>query len=441
MESTSYKERRSRLMENLNDGMAIIKAQGHKQRSHDTEYPFRQDSNFKYLTGFNEPESILVLTPNSETKTTLFVRPKDELAELWSGKRMGVEKASELLEIDQVFPINDYEKKIAELMVGHKTIYMDIFNNSKEVNDILSKCQNLQFAKRKSKSQVPQGLSNLRIEVGKMRLIKDQNEIRAMKMAAQATTLAHKGAMAFAAPGKNENEVQAFLEFLFKLKGAEGTAYESIVAGGNNANTLHYVNNNMVLNDGDLLLIDAGAEFNLYAADVTRTFPVNGTFTAAQRDVYQLVLEAQKASLAQAKPGKTLTDVHKESVKVLTDGLIHLRVLEGTLEENLENENYRRFYPHGTSHWLGLDVHDESPYINEKFEEFTFEAGMAFTIEPGLYFPATDATLRNELQGIGIRIEDDILITESGHEVITSGIPKEIKEVEEACKADYKTFL
>ncbi|TNE96384.1 MAG: M24 family metallopeptidase [Deltaproteobacteria bacterium] len=441
METTSYIERRNELLERIGSGMAIVMASSHKQRSHDTEYSYRQDSNFKYLTGFNEPESILVLTPENEVKTTLFVRPKDELAELWSGKRMGISKAQELLDVDDVHSIEDFERILPELMPGHDSLYMDLFEDSSEVVKMLERCKKIQMAKRKAKVLLPSSFKNLRSEIGRMRLKKDQNEILAMRKAASATLLGHKGAMAFTAPGRNEREVQAYMEFLFKMGGAQGTAYESIVAGGNNANTLHYVNNNENLKDGDLLLIDAGAEFNLYAADVTRTFPVNGKFSPAQRDVYQLVLEAQKASIAMAKPGKTLTDVHKETLKVLTDGLIHLKVLEGSLEENLEQHLYRRFYPHGTSHWLGLDVHDESPYITETLDEYVFEEGMVFTIEPGLYFPATDATLRNELQGIGIRIEDDILITHNGHEILTAGIPKEIKEVEEACKTDYKSFL
>ncbi len=441
METTSYIERRKELLDRIGTGMAVVMAGTFKQRSHDTEFSYRQDSNFKYLTGFDEPESILILSPENEVKTTLFVRPKDEIAELWSGKRMGVEKAQELLDVDEVHSIEDFERIFPELVPGHDSIYMDLFNDSTEVVKMIERCKKVNMSKRKAKVQLPMAFKNLRHEIGRMRLKKDPNEIRAMKKAAAATLLGHKGAMAFTSPGKNESEVQAYMEFLFKMGGSQGTAYESIVAGGNNANTLHYVNNNKDLKDGDLLLIDAGAEFNLYAADVTRTFPVNGTFSSAQRDVYQLVLEAQKASIAMAKPGKTLTDVHKETLKVLTDGLIHLKVLEGSLQENLENHNYRRFYPHGTSHWLGLDVHDESPYISEDLNEYVFEEGMVFTIEPGLYFPATDATLRNELQGIGIRIEDDILITKDGHDILTAGIPKEIKEVEEACKADYKSFL
>lgn len=441
METTSYSDRRNELLNLMGTAMAVIGASDFKKRSHDTEFPYRQDSNFKYLTGFNEPDSILVLTPEGEVKSTLFVRPKDELAELWSGKRMGVSKAEELMDVDAVHSIEDFERIFPDLMLGHDTIYMDLFEESSDVIKMLDRCKKLMWSKRKAKVRIPLNFKNLRNVIGRMRLQKDQNEILAMKKAAAATLLGHKGAMAFAAPGKNEAEVQAYMEFLFKMGGAQDVAYESIVAGGNNANTLHYVSNNQTLSDGDLLLIDAGAEFNLYAADVTRTFPVNGIFSSAQKEVYQLVLEAQKASIAKAVPGKTLTDVHKESVKVLTDGLIHLKVLGGSLEENLENHNYRRFYPHGTSHWLGLDVHDECPYIDETMEEYVLQPGMTFTIEPGLYFPATDATLRNELQGIGIRIEDDILITENGHDILTAGIPKEIKEVEEVCKADYKSFL
>lgn len=433
---SNYKERRIRLLQHLKGGVAVIPSGNLKTRSHDTEFPFRQESIFKYFTGFSEPESIFVVTPGQEQHFHLFVRPKDEKMELWTGKRMGVEKAKELLEMDQVYPIDSFREKIVDLMTGHKSLHCDLFGSESELADLLKAVKKCQMKNRKNAVSAPHGVSDIRHITKQMRLIKDPHEIQLMKKAASITGKAHRAAMAFTKPEVNESQVAALLEYQSKMEGAQGMAYESIVAGGDNANTLHYIANNQVLKDGDLLLIDAGAEFNLYASDVTRTFPINGKFTGIQSDVYQLVLDSQKACINMSKPGKSLKAMHEEACKVLVQGLIDLKVLEGSVDQNMEEGSFREYYPHSTSHWLGMDVHDECHYTDDKNNEITFSEGMVFTIEPGLYFPRTDKTIRSELQGIGIRIEDDILITKNGHENLTSHIPKEIKEIEEACKQE-----
>lgn len=440
MELTSYRERRAKLLEKMHGGVAIIESAPHQTRSHDTEFPYRQDSNFKYLVGFEEPEAkLVILSHQKERQAVLFVRPKDPKAEVWSGRRLGVESAKEILDVDEVYSIDEFDQKLDELLLGHDTVYLDLFNRPKLVKKVLSHISTLGYKNRK-KIATPQKLGNIVPIVGSLRLIKDQNEIAFMRKAAAITTKAHKAAMAFTKPGVNEKEVQALMEYIYLKEGASGPAYESIVAGGDNANILHYIDNCDELKSGDLLLIDAGSEFNLYASDVTRTFPVNGIYTGIQKEVYEIVLEAQKASLRASAIGATIAKIHAESSKVLAQGLIDLKLMDSMPEELNTDVTFRTYYPHGTSHWLGLDVHDNCPYSDGP-EDITFKPGMIYTIEPGLYFPKNGAGIPEELRGIGIRIEDDILITESGYENLTSAIPKEVKEVEEACKQNYKDFL
>ncbi len=440
MELTSYRERRAKLLERLKGGVAIFESAPHQTRSHDTEFPYRQDSNFKYLVGFEEPEAkLVIISHQKERQAVLFVRPKDLKAEVWSGRRLGVDGAKDLLDVDEVYSIEEFDQKLDELLIGHDTVYLDLFNRPKLVKKVLTHISALSYKNRK-KVMTPQKLGNIIPLVGALRLIKDQNEIAFMKKAAQITTKAHKAAMAFTRPGVNEREVQALMEYIYLSGGASGAAYESIVAGGDNANILHYIDNCDELKSGELLLIDAGCEYNLYASDVTRTFPVNGIYSGIQRDVYEIVLEAQKASLRASKPGATLTQIHAETCKVLAAGLVELKVMDAVPEELNTDTLFRTYYPHGTGHWLGLDVHDNCPYTDGP-EDITFTPGMIYTIEPGLYFPKSDLNIPEELRGIGIRIEDDILITESGYENLTVAIPKEIKEVEDACALDYKSFL
>ena len=436
-----YSQRREKLFSLIGDGAAIIPSGVEKIKSFDTGYPFRQDSNFNYLTGFEEPESLLVFCPqNPEGTTALFLRPKDKLAEMWEGRRMGLDKAKEVLGVDLVYSIHELDEKLPELLENHSKLYLDLFSNRPLVDKALRYLTKL-AGRKKSKIVSPQNLINLPPLIGSMRLRKDATEIENIKKAAEISGKAHLAAMAFAGHEKNEYEVQALMEYIFKKEGSQGSAYQSIVAGGNNANVLHYINNNEVLKKDDLLLIDAGCEVNLYASDITRTFPIGGRFSPEQKEVYQIVLEAQKQALLQSKIGNTLTNNHDAATEVLVQGLLDLKVLKGTLSEHLEKQSFKDYWPHGTGHWLGLDVHDNSPYVNEEKSDIVFEEGMVFTIEPGLYLPAEDSNVPEKLRGIGIRIEDDVLITNNGHEILTHHAPKEIEAVEEACQKNYRDFL
>lgn len=441
MENTSFQQRRMKLLSLMQDGVAIIPAAGEVTRSHDTEYPFRQDSSFKYLTGFSEPDAVLVLCQNNKhVRDVLFVRPKNPEMEMWTGKRLGVEQTKNVFDFDEVYCIDDFDAKIGDLLKGHKNLYIDFFHHKAMADRVHPILQSF-FNRRRLTEPTPTSMINLYSLVGKLRLYKSANEIQAIKTAIGITKDAHKAAMAFAAPGKNEREVHALIKYIFNKKGADAEAYHSIVAGGDNANILHYINNNCELKNKDLLLIDAGSEFGLYASDITRTFPVNGKFTDVQKDLYQLVLQSQKDAFNVCLPGKTLDDVHTVARRTLTQGLIDFKLLTGSVDENMEKHSYRSYYPHGTGHWLGMDVHDQCPYNDEDFAQIKLKAGMVFTVEPGLYFAKGKEDVPEKFEGIGIRIEDNILITETGYENMSAAIPKELKEVEEQCAQDWQSYL
>lgn len=441
MELTNYKERINELYSMMDEAIAIIPSAKYVQRSNDTDFPFWQNSNFKYLTGINEPDCVLVLSKIKDVKkTTLFIRENNATEEMWMGKRLGLEGGRDLVDADEVYDINKLQTKLKDLIPGHDNLYVhfheraDIFNIAREITGELF------YQKRKADRLPPRNIKNLALLIEKMRLVKDQNEILTIKKAMHATDKAHRAAMALAAPGRNEKEITALLDYFFTKDDSQGRAYDNIVAGGNNANILHYIENNQMLNDGDLLLIDAGSHLNHYATDITRTFPVNGKYTGIQKEVYSIVLEAQKSAISHVFEGRTQNQLHQATSKVLAQGLIDLKVLSGSVEEILENNLHRKYFPHGTGHWLGLDVHDQCPYFESDNEYVKFEKGMVFTIEPGLYFPKEDESLREDLKGIGIRIEDNILVTEKGHENLSAMIPKEIKEVEDACQEDISKF-
>lgn len=437
-----YKKRRQTLLKELGQSVALIPTNPHHTRSHDTEFPFRPDSNFGYLTGHLEPEALLVLCPQAEdAKEVLFVRPKNPELELWMGERLGPEKARELYQVDEAYGYDQLEEKLPELIDLHESIMMDIFAHGEWMQKVYPMMKKLN-QQRKRKKPAPQGFLNLAPMLGKMRLKKDKHEIELMKKSAQITHDAHCAAMARAADGVNEGQVQSVLDYVFMDRGAQGEAYESIVAGGNNANTLHYIQNNQALKDGDLLLIDAGSELDLYASDVTRTFPVSGSYTPTQKKVYELILNVQKECIAMAAPGKKLSELHDFTCKGLSNALLELGFFKGkSLEQVVEEKLYRKYFPHGTGHWLGLDVHDTCPYFDKDYNDILFEEGMVFTVEPGLYFNENNEEVPAELKGIGIRIEDDILITANGHENLTASIPKEVADVESACQKNYKELL
>ena len=434
-------QRRKKLIKPYNDSIFLIPSSSHKRRSHDTEYPFRQDSNFYYLTGFDEPHCLLILSQKKgKIKSTLFVRPKDAFSEMWAGRRSGPEKAKKDLKIDEVHSIEELHKLLPSLLDGHLELFIDFFEHQKLFEEVKKAVHGLTM-KKKIKSHVPVKWNYITPVIGKMRLIKDKEEIAYMKKANQITKKAHEAAMAFSRPGKNESEVNALLNYIFNKEGGNGQAYENIVASGDNANILHYIENNHKMNRDDLLLIDAGCQYNYYASDVTRTFPVSGKFTEVQKEIYQIVLDSQIKAIKAVRPGATLNKIHEVASKVLIKGLIKLGLLKGGVAENFKSGKFKKFYPHGTGHWLGLDVHDNSPYLSEGLENIKFKPGMVITVEPGLYFPAHDKKIPKKFRGIGIRIEDDILVTRNGAQNLSEGIPKEIKEVEKACQKDYRSFL
>lgn len=441
IESTAFNERQNRLLEKVEEGIFLFPSADYVTKSHDTEFPFRQNSHFKYLLGFNEPNCLLIMKKDLEGKkeTLLFLREKDPFMEMWAGERTGTKKAIDLLSIDQAYDITQLKEKLPDLFAGHKNLYFDLQNT--KLSGIVKSATASLNAQRKRKVHKPNSWHDSSNAIGMLRLHKDQNEILAMKKAAALTNTAHRAAMAMATPGVNEKDINTLFDFIFSQGDGAGSAYDSIIAGGRNALTLHYISNNKDLKNGDLLLIDAGAQVNLYASDVTRTFPVNGQFTSAQKEIYSLVLNAQKTALAFAKPGVSLKDIHLETCRSLSKGMLELGVLKGSLDEVMEKESYKTYYPHGTGHWLGLDVHDQSPYLDDNLEEIKLAPGMTFTCEPGLYFPEHDSNIPDSFKGIGIRIEDDIHVTTSGLENLTSSIPKELKEVEEACQRDLNSVL
>lgn len=438
---TDFLGRQNRLLELTGPAAIIVPGAKLVQKSHDTEFPFRQNSDFKYLTGFNEPNATLVLTKNQEgvIRRILFLQEKNPEMEMWTGIRLGTEKAPSILPIDEAYPDSELGRRLGEILQGHLELYFNFFNN--DLRNLVTKSVQGINGRGKLKVHRPLNWHHLSPLLGKLRLQKDPSEIVAMKQAAKLTNIGHRAAMALAKPGINEKQINELLTYLFSQENGEGPAYDSIVAGGENALILHYINNNCALNEGDLLLIDAGAQVNTYAGDVTRTFPVSGKFTNAQKDLYQLVLSAQKNAFGHMKLGTSLSEIHEHTCRTLCQGLIDAKILEGSLEENMENKTFRAYYPHGTGHWLGLDVHDQCPYLSDELEDIALDEGMVFTCEPGLYFPVGNAKVPREWQGLGIRIEDDILMTKEGAENLTRAIPKEVKEVEEACQASIDSIL
>lgn len=437
----TYSERRNNLLEKIENGVAIIPSNEHHTRSNDTEHPFRQNSNFFYFTGFLETNSVLVLVNNNNKKTSiLFTEEKIPEMELWTGKRLGPEGAKKQFQIDEAYPINQFEVKMEAIINGCKNLYFNAFDNNKTTRKVLKISDKL-WKSRKKSNYLPTKIHHLDYITEKMRLYKSPIEIEMMKEAVKRTVLGHKVAMAKTKPGLNERDIQAVMDYTFKMNLGEGPAYGMIVAAGDNANVLHYIENNCELKDGELLLIDAGAEYSLYASDVTRTFPINGKFTPIQKEVYNAVLKSQMVALDMAKPGVTLKQIHEAASISLIKSLIDFGLLKGDPKKIFDSGDHKKYYPHGTGHWLGLDVHDQCPYLDENCEEVKLEENMVFTVEPGLYFSADDHSIPEKFRGIGIRIEDDILITKTGHINLTKEIPKTVEEVEAACQKNYIELL
>ncbi|GIX31433.1 MAG: Xaa-Pro aminopeptidase [Porticoccaceae bacterium] len=425
-----FARRRKELMALMGEGsIAIVAAAPERPRSRDTLWPYRQDSDFWYLSGFPEPEAVLVLVPGREQgEYLLFCRERDPARELWDGPRAGPEGAKEHYGADDAFPIDTLDDILPGLMEGKGRIYCTLGKDPAFDQRLLGWINRLRRQARAGISP-PGEFVDLDHLLHEMRLFKSAAELKVMRKAAEITARAHVRAMRACRPGLYEYQLAAEIEHEFAMAGALEPAYNTIVGGGANGCILHYTANAARLRDGDLVLVDAGCEYHHYAADVTRTFPVNGRFTAEQRALYEVVLAAQEAAIAAAVPGNHWNDPHDASVRVITEGLVELGLLRGRVEELVEQEAYKPFYPHRAGHWLGMDVHDVGDYKVDKRWRL-LEPGMVFTVEPGIYVAPDNRKVAKKWRGIGIRIEDDVLLTKDGHEILTAAVPKKAEEIE-----------
>ena len=431
IDNIEFLTRQKHLLQEMQpNSICVVPASHLVTRSRDTEYPFRQDSYFQYLCGFPEPEAWLVLSNHqvyAESLCVLFCLDKDPAMEIWHGRRVGPKKAKQQFAVDMAFALDELDERLLDLIDGHQHLYFAQGHNVDADELIFSILQQLRDASRQGK-QPPSSLIDVRIILNEMRLIKSANEIEMMRQAAAVATQAHIRAMQFVESGKNEYHLEAEIHHEFAMQGAKYPAYGTIVGSGNNACILHYTENNQGLKDGDLVLIDAGCEWQGYASDITRTFPISGQFSPEQTQLYQLVLDAQLAAFEMIKPNNVIKQASDAAIAVITQGLIDLNILKGELADNIERQTYRRFYMHGLSHWLGLDVHDVGDYkIDGQIRPL--KLGMVLTVEPGIYI-APDADVESKWCGIGIRIEDNLLITESGHENLTLAAPKTVSDIE-----------
>lgn len=423
-----FKNRRKKIIAGLNGAALIVASHPEQVRNDDVQHSYRQDSNMYYLTGFEEPESFLILRPGKTPESVMFVRKKDMERETWDGFRFGPEGTKTEFLIDAVYPIEDFQKESLELLKGYEEVYYRLFKN-KEADEMVEK---LLLNLKRAYGRTGYGLATIKDAdtfLGEYRLKKDEADLANLAKACQISAEAHVVAMKYTRPGVNERQVQAVMSHHFYMQGSARVGYPYIIASGNNSTTLHYNFNDQECKKGDLLLIDAGAEYNYFSGDITRTFPVSGKFTEPQRKVYEGVLKIQKELIAYLKPGVFFKDLHEMGASRLTDLMLELGLVSGRKDDVMKANQHRKYYPHGIGHWLGMDVHDSGLYFI-KGEPRPIEAGMCFTIEPGLYIPANDMTAPPELRGIGVRIEDNIVITNKGCEVLTSGVPKEVDEIE-----------
>ncbi len=413
------------------NSIAIIPAAHEATRSYDTEYRFRQDSDFWYLTGFPEPDAVAVIDPASKNPYTLYVRPRDLEMETWFGRREGTEGAVKNYGADRAFSIDKFDADLAKLLDGYEKLYYR-FAVDKALDQKILNYLTTQRVRRLKTAYPPHTIVDPTIILGEMRLHKNEEEVAMMQRAADIAADAHVLAMKKVKPGMNEFQVESLIESYMREKGANGVAYNSIVGGGDNATILHYVENNMPLKDGDLILIDAGAEYQGYASDITRTFPVNGKYSKAQREVYDVVLDVQEQCVEYTKTGNTVKKRQEFSIELLTEGMKKLGLLKGKTKDLIKKKEYMKYYMHGVGHYLGLDVHDAGRYFTDQGAKNSkpFAPGMVLTVEPGLYIPPDDKSAPAKYRGIGIRIEDDVLVTENGNLNLTSRVPKDPDEIE-----------
>ncbi len=435
MNITEFKRRRKQLMRIMgNNSIAILPAASESVRNRDVYYRYRPDSDFYYLTGFHEPDAVAVLIPGRKhAEYILFCRPHDETKAMWDGEMAGQEGAVETYGADDSFPIGDLDEILPRMLEQTSRVFYAMGCNhelDRRLSDWITriKCQ------ARSGLQSPLEIIELDHYLHDMRLYKSRSEISIMRKAANISAAAHKKVMKCCQPGMMEFQLESVFTHACGMKGTREQAYPSIVGGGNNACVLHYIDNRDELKDGDLLLIDAGCEVDHYASDITRTFPVNGVFSKAQAELYQLVLDAQRAAIEQVKPGKHWNQPHEAAVKTIAKGLLKLGILKGTLANVMKKETYRKFYMHRTGHWLGMDVHDVGDYkVDGQWREL--EPGMVLTVEPGLYIPEGTRGVAKKYWGIGIRIEDDVVVTRDGNDILSKQAPKTIEDIEALMRA------
>ena len=432
MKHEPHSSRRRALLEQIGNGVAIIPTAPERIRNRDSHHPYRFDSYFWYLTGFPEPEAVIVLIGGKEPRSILFCREKDEEREVWNGFRHGPHAAREAFGFDEAFAYDKLESLLPDLIANRDTLWHALGHDAAWDAKIVSALNTVRAQARAGK-RAPAQIRDLREPLDRMRLIKDAHELDIMRRAATITSAGHARAMHACRPGMAEYELEAELSYEFRKRGASGHSYSPIVAGGANACVLHYVENDKLLIDNTLVLIDAGCELDGYAADITRTFPVSGRFSGPQREAYEIVLAAQAAAIAAIRPGVPFIAYHDAALRVLVQGMVDLGLLAGDIDGLIESEAYKPFYMHRTGHWLGLDVHDAGDYkAGETW--IALAPGMTLTVEPGLYI-RPGAGVPAHLRGIGIRIEDDVLVTAEGAEVYTNA-PKTAAEIEEVMRRD-----
>jgi Xaa-Pro aminopeptidase len=420
-------QRRERLVSLIKQGVAVVRTAPERARNRDSSYPYRFDSYFYYLSGFPEPEAALVLIAGAKPKSMLFCRDKNPEREIWDGFRYGPDQAREIFGFEEGHPMSKLDELMPQLLADQPAVFCDVGSDGDWDSRVIGWINKVR-AQVRSGVTAPAEICDIRLFLDDMRLVKDQHELGTMRRAADISAEAHRRAMCSTRPGLREYEVEAEIVHEFRRRGAQAPAYPPIVAGGANSCVLHYVQNDAILKDGELLLIDAGCELDGYASDITRTFPVGGKFAGPQREIYEIVLAAQAAAIAEVKPGAGWEDPHNAAVKVLAQGMVDLGLCKGTVDSAIESGDYRRFFMHRTGHWLGLDVHDAGDYKrNGKWVEL--KPGMVLTVEPGCYVRPAEG-VPEEFWNIGVRIEDDALVTGSGCEIITAAAPKKIEDIE-----------
>ncbi|MDQ2818757.1 MAG: aminopeptidase P N-terminal domain-containing protein [Candidatus Eremiobacteraeota bacterium] len=451
-----FLRRREAFVAKIGDAVAVFPSAPRSIRSHDTEHEYRQDSDFFFLSGFEEPDSVLVLAPNHATlKSVLFVRPRDAERERWEGQRAGVEGAASRCLVDAAYPIDELEERLPELLSSADTLYYAFGDNDSFNQRMLLELRRY-HAERARTDRGPIVVADPSPILHELRVKKSPADVAALRRAVDISRAGHVAAMRHARPGMREYEIEAIIEYTFLRLGAQSVAYPSIVGSGPNATILHYNSNREIVPDGSLVLVDAGAEADYFCGDITRTWPISGRFSAEQRAVYEIVLEAQTRAIEMCRPGTRISrtvafesqdglvndSFHAVAVKTIVEGLLDLGLLEGSLEENIERKTYDKYYMHGTGHWLGMDTHDVG-YYRAQGAWRPLEAGMVLTVEPGIYI-AQDADVPQGFRGIGVRIEDDVIVTESGCDVLSVGTPKTISEIEDTiarARADDRALI